>query len=259
MTFGMTRFPFLAVLPFIAASSAMSQQRPMSADGWPMHSMDRPQPRVVRPGAVIAPIAPPSDAIVLFDGTSLAHWRTADSVPAPARWRLVDGAMEVVRGSGSVQTAQGFGDVQLHVEWRAPTPPSGTGQNRGNSGVFLMGRYEVQVLDSHENVTYPDGQAGAIYGQYAPLVNASRPPGEWQSFDIVFRAPRFGAQGHVLSPARMTVIHNGTLVQDNVTLVGPTSNQRRDPYEAHPDRLPILLQDHGDPVRFRNIWVRELK
>lgn len=166
--------------------------------------------------------------------------------------------MEVVRGAGSIESVRGFGDAQLHVEWAAPAPPRGEGQGRGNSGVFLMGRYEVQVLDSHLNVTYPDGQAGAIYGQFPPLVNASRPPGEWHTYDIVFRAPRFDSAGRLASPARMTVLHNGVLVQDNVSLLGPTSHQRRDPYEAHADRLPVSLQDHGDPVRFRNVWIREL-
>jgi hypothetical protein len=197
---------------------------------------------------------------VLFDGGSLANWRTNDTADAnlPARWRVQDGYMEVVRGTGSIRTVQEFGDAHLHVEWAAPLPVRGTSQNRGNSGVFLMTRYEVQVLDSWQNVTYPDGQAGAVYGQYPPLVNASRPPGEWQSYDIFFRAPRFDARGLVTTPARMTVIHNGILVQDNVVLLGPTSNQRRDPYEAHPDRMPILLQDHGDPGRFRNIWIRDL-
>lgn len=205
-------------------------------------------------------MAPPADAVVLFDGRSLDGWRTADTTNAnlPARWNLKDGYMEVARGAGSIRTVQEFGDAQLHVEWAAPVPARGTSQNRGNSGVFLMSTYEVQVLDSYENVTYPDGQAGAIYGQYPPLVNASRPPGEWQTFDIFFRAPRFDSRGQVTSPARMTVIHNGVLVQDNVELLGPTSNQRRAPYEAHPERMPILLQDHGDPVRFRNIWIRDL-
>lgn len=230
----------------------------MSADGWPMHSPERPQPRLVAPGRGALPVAPPADAIVLFDGTSLTHWRNADDPAQAARWKVADGYMEVVRGTGGIASQMPFGDVQLHVEWAAPAPPTGSGQNRGNSGVFLMGRYEVQVLDSYDNVTYPDGQAGAVYGQYAPLVNASRPPGEWQSYDIVFRAPRFTATGAVESPARMTVFHNGVLVQDNVALVGPTSNQRRDPYVVHPDRLPLSLQDHGDPVRFRNIWVRDL-
>jgi hypothetical protein len=204
-------------------------------------------------------VAAPSDAIVLFDGRSLDKWQSADSSSGPAKWRVDNGYMEVVRGTGSIKTRQGFGDAHLHVEWSAPNPPTGTGQNRGNSGVFLMGIYEVQVLDSYNNTTYADGQAGSVYGQYPPLVNAMRPPGEWQFYDIVFRAPRFSPTGAVTSPARMTVFHNGVLVQDNVQLLGPTSHQTRDPYVAHPDRLPIGLQDHGDPVRFRNIWIRELK
>lgn len=205
-------------------------------------------------------MSPPADAVMLFDGRSLDNWRTADTTNAnlPARWNVREGYMQVARGTGSIRTEQEFGDAQLHVEWAAPVPARGSSQNRGNSGVFLMSTYEVQVLDSHGNVTYPDGQAGAIYGQYPPLVNASRAPGEWQTFDIFFRAPRFDARGQVTSPARMTVIHNGVLVQDNVELLGPTSNQRRAPYEAHPDRMPILLQDHGHPVRFRNIWIRDL-
>jgi hypothetical protein len=155
-------------------------------------------------------------------------------------------------------SARAFGDVQLHIEWATPSPARGSGQARGNSGVFLMGRYEVQVLDSYQNRTYPDGQAAAIYGQYPPLVNASRPPGEWQTYDIVFRRPRFDANGALVSPARMTVFHNGVLVQDDVELTGPSGHQSRPPYERHADRLPIRLQDHGDPVRFRYIWVREL-
>lgn len=225
---------------------------------FPQHSMERPQPRVVSVSPAL-PAPPPSDAVVLFDGTSLARWRSADSARGPARWKVENGYMEVVRGTGDIETADGFGDAQVHIEWMAPAPPTGRGQGRGNSGVFLMSTYEVQVLDSYENVTYPDGQAGAVYGQFAPLVNASRPPGEWQSFDITFRAPRFDAAGRVTAPARMTVYHNGVLVHDNVALLGPTSNQRRDPYVRHPDRLPLKLQDHGDPVRFRNVWVRELK
>ena len=225
---------------------------------WPIHSMDRPQPHIVRVGTLAGPVAPPSDAIVLFDGKSLADWRSGDIAHGPAKWRVVDGYMEVVAGAGSIETVRGFGDAQLHVEWQAPAPPRGEGQDRGNSGVFLMGRYEVQVLDSHGNVTYPDGQASAIYGQYPPLVNASRAPGEWQTYDIVFHAPRFDAQGKLLSPARITVLHNNVLVHDNVTLTGPTAHQQRPPYEAHPDKLPISLQDHGHPVRYRNIWIREL-
>jgi hypothetical protein len=244
-------------------SSAANAQNPQE---WPQHSTARPQPPVVRPaqapalsGAnVTAPVPPPSDAIVLFDGKSLAAWRSSDAARGGAKWKVENGYMEVVRGTGSISTIQGFADAQLHIEWAAPKPPTGDGQNRGNSGVFFMDRYEVQVLDSYDNVTYPDGQAAAIYGQFPPLVNASRPPGEWQTYDIVFHAPRFGGGGQLVSPARMTVFHNDVLVQDNMALLGPTSNQRRAPYEAHPDRLPISLQDHGDPVRFRNIWIRDL-
>jgi len=220
--------------------------------------MDRPQPAVVTPGAFVAS-APPSDAIVLFDGRSLATWSSADHAGEPAKWKVAGGYMEVVAGAGAIETKQGFGDVQLHVEWRAPTPPKGESQERGNSGIFLMGRYEVQVLDSYQNITYPDGQAGAIYGQFPPLVNASRPPGEWQTYDILFHRPHFDTAGTVTRPARMTVLHNGVLVQDNVELSGPTAHQQRPPYTKHADALPLMLQDHGNPVRFRNIWVRRLE
>ena len=229
------------------------------AKEWPQHSMDRPQPPIVRVRAV-ASVHAPSDAIVLFDGTSLANWRVSDSTHSagPAKWKVANGYVEVVAGSGAIETRRAFGDAQLHVEWRAPAPPKGEGQDRGNSGVFLMGTYEVQVLDSYGNTTYPDGQAAAIYGQFPPLVNASRPPGEWQAYDIVFHAPRFAPDGTLLSPARMTVFHNGVLVQDDMTLMGPTHHNERAPYRAHPDRLPLSLQDHGHPVRYRNIWIREL-
>lgn len=231
----------------------------MASGGFPIHSMTRPHPPVITPPPGGPPVTPPSDAVVLFDGKSLDKWESSDSAGGPAKWKVENGYMEVVRGTGSIRTKQSFGDAHLHVEWTSPNPPTGTGQNRGNSGVFLMGQYEVQVLDSYNNTTYADGQAAAIYGQYPPLVNAMRPPGEWQVYDIVFRAPRFGPTGAVTTPARMTVFHNGVLVQDNVQLLGPTSHQTRDPYVPHPDRLPIGLQDHGDPVRFRNIWIRELK
>lgn len=240
----------LALTPMIARAQVRD---------WPQHSMDRPQPPIVRVRAFVS-VPAPSDAIVLSDGTSLASWRLADSTHrgGPAKWKVVNGYMEVVAGAGSIETKRAFGDAQLHVEWRAPTPPKGEGQERGNSGVILMGNYEVQVLDSYENVTYPDGQAAAVYGQFPPLVNASRPPGQWQSYDIVFHAPRFDPDGKLLSPARMTVLHNGVLVQDDVTLTGPTHHNERAPYSAHPDKLPLLLQDHGHPVRYGNIWIREL-
>jgi 3-keto-disaccharide hydrolase len=221
------------------------------------HARDCPAPPVIDAGRAASPVAPPSDAVILFDGKNLAKWRRADG--SPARWKLKDGYMEVAPGTGAISTAQGFGDVQLHIEWATPAPPQGSDQDRGNSGVFLMGQYEVQVLDSYGNVTYPDGQAGAIYGQFPPLVNASRPPGEWQSYDIVFRRPRFGPDGTLEQPATLTVFHNGVLVQDHRTLTGPTAHQSRPPYKAHPDRLPISLQDHGHPVRYRNIWLRQLE
>ena len=157
-----------------------------------------------------------------------------------------------------MRTRRGFGDAQLHLEFMTP-PPEGEGQERGNSGVFLMGSYEVQVLDSWQNDTYPDGQAGSVYGQTPPLVNASRPPGQWQSFDIVFHRPRFNADGSVAQPGRVTVLHNGVLVQDNTTITGRTVNMAIARYEAHADKLPLALQDHGNRMRFRNIWVRELE
>ena len=239
--------------PLLVVSAVASAAQDDPRD-WPIHSLDRPRPPAIDPGPAGPPAPAPSDATVLFDGTDLSAWRSRDGGPAP--WRVDDGYFEVVPGAGTLVTAQSFGDVQIHIEWSTPAPAEGEGQNRGNSGVFFLGRYEVQVLDSYGNDTYPDGQAGAVYGQYPPLVNASRPPGEWQSYDIVFRAPRFDDTGELVEPARMTVFHNGVLVHDDVELIGPTSHRRRAPYEAHPPRLPISLQDHGHPVRFRNVWVR---
>lgn len=224
---------------------------------WPQHSEDRPRPRVVEPGAVYT-IAPPADATVLFGGTSLDKWASANG--ASAKWRVVDGAFEAVPGTGQLSTREGFGDVQLHIEWASPKPAVGTGQDRGNSGVFMAdGRYEVQVLDSRDNLTYADGQAGALYGQFPPLVNATRAPGEWQVYDIVYHRPRFKDDGSLQSAARFTVFLNGVLIQDNMELVGPTANKSRPPYTKHADRLPITLQDHGHPVRFRNVWLRDLE
>ncbi|NNE48559.1 MAG: DUF1080 domain-containing protein [Rhodothermales bacterium] len=199
----------------------------------------------------------PSDATVLFDGTDLSMW--ASSAGGPAEWRLEDGAMTVAPGAGGIETRQAFGDVQLHIEWRTPQRVEGDGQGRGNSGVFLMGLYEVQVLDSYENRTYSNGQAGAIYKQHIPLVNVSRAPGEWQSYDIVFRAPRFDGKGLVERPAVFTVLHNAVVIQDHAELKGPTIYRGLPEYEAHSARLPLMLQDHGNPVSYRNIWIRELQ
>ncbi len=224
---------------------------------WPQHALDRPQPPVVDPGPERAPVPAPSDAVVLFDGHDLSKWRSEKGGPAP--WTVRDGYFEVAPGTGMLVTAEPFGDCQLHIEFSEPTPPKGDSQDRGNSGVYLMGRYEVQVLDSYHNRTYPDGQAGAIYGQHPPLVNASRPPGQWQAYDIIFHGPRFDDAGKLLRPARMTVLHNGVLVQDDAVLSGPTAHQQRPPYEAHPEKLPLELQDHGNQVRYRDVWIRPLK
>jgi hypothetical protein len=228
---------------------------------WIDHDRDRPQPAVIMPPTPSTqeqPGTPPSDAVVLFDGKDVSQWVNLQD-GKPTKWITRDGYMECVKGSGYARTLQNFGDCQLHIEWATPVPAQGEGQGRGNSGVFFgLDRYEVQVLDSYHNKTYADGGAAAIYGQYPPLVNASLPPGQWQRYDIIYTAPRFDSQGKLLSPARMTVFHNGVLVQNNVELTGPTSWLERAPYHYHPEKQPISLQDHGNPVRFRNIWVREL-
>ena len=230
----------------------------MPAQQWPVHSMDRPRPPVVQPGGgpEQPSVPPPSDAVVLFDGKDLSQWMGPDS--APAKWLVKDGYMEVVAGAGAIRTKGTFGSVQLHIEWRAPLPAKGEGQDRGNSGVFLMTHYEIQVLDSYHSDTYADGQAAAMYGQVPPLVNACRPPGQWQTYDIVFHRPRFAPDGSVSSPARVTILHNGVLVHDNDVFTGRTVHGRRAQYSPHADKLPLALQDHGHPVRFRNIWIREL-
>ena len=225
---------------------------------YPIHSLDRPLPPVVDPGPYPGMCEPPSDAIVLFDGTSLSDWESVEQKGQPARWKVADGYMEVVPRMGNIATKRGFGDVQLHVEYMAPLPVESEGQGRGNSGVFMMSIYEIQVLDSYRNPTYADGLAAAIYGQYPPLVNACRPPGEWQTYDVIFHRPLFDLSGAVRRKARMTILHNGILVHDDAELTGPTAHKQRPPYAAHPDALPLMLQDHGNLVRFRNIWAREI-
>ena len=227
---------------------------------WLAHDRTRPQPTPVDPGlpsSLEQPGKPPSDAVALFNGQDLSAWVAMDG--SPTRWVVKDGAMECVPGSGYIRTLQAFGDCQLHVEFATPAKAEGEGQGRGNSGVFFgLDRYEIQVLDSYHNKTYADGSAASIYIQYPPLVNACRPPGQWQWYDIVWTAPRFDAEGKVASKARLTIFHNGVLVQNHVELTGPTDWLKRAPYTAHPDKLPVSLQDHGNPVRYRNIWVREL-
>jgi len=236
-----------------------------------------PVPAKVTPAPSFS-VPPPSDAIILFDGTDLSGWHTPkygygarmDNVEdiikvkkehpsfSDAQWIVKDGYMEVKPGSGAIETKQAFGDIQLHIEWLSPVMPGKADQGYGNSGVFLMGLYEVQVLNSYENITYPNGQAGALYKQSIPMVNASRPPGEWQSYDIVFNAPRFDDENELIRPATITVFHNGVLIQNNFQLEGPCIYIGKPYYTPHDNKLPLLLQDHGDKVRFRNIWVREL-
>jgi hypothetical protein len=234
---------------------------PMQPYGtWRVHDGTRPQPRVITPATSStqdAPGRPPSDAVVLFDGSDLSKWRGRGE--GPAGWKVEEGAMVIQPRTGSIRSKDEFGDCQIHLEWAAPTPPSGRDQGRGNSGIEIMGRYEIQILDSYENLTYPDGQAAAIYGQYPPLVNAARKPGEWQTYDIIFNAPRFKSDGSVESPAYVTMLHNGVLVHNHTALLGPVVFRGASKYAPHGPKGPISLQDHGNPIRFRNIWVREIK
>jgi hypothetical protein len=228
---------------------ALAQDDPKATEVW------EPVPKIITP--VIAN-KPPSDAVVLLNGKDLSQWQM-EKDGSPAKWTLEKGGvMTVKKGTGNVKTRKGFGSCQLHVEWRTPATIEGEGQGRGNSGIFLMGLYELQVLDSYNNTTYSNGQAGSIYKQHIPLVNASLKPGEWQEYDVIFTAPKFNADGSLLSPARITVLHNGVLVQNNVELKGGTVYIGQPSYKAHSDKEPLVLQDHGNPNSFRNIWVREL-
>lgn len=222
---------------------------------WTIHDLSRPMPPVVDPGPAKSPTPPPSDAIVLFNGKDLSLW--SNSKGGTAGWKVESGYMEVNK-TGAIRTIQKFGDCKLHIEWASPVQVSGKSQERGNSGVFLMGKYEIQVLDCFNNTTYADGMTASVYGQFPPRVNVSRPPGEWQTFDITFTRPRFDNSGSLTHPAVVTVLHNGILVHDHIELTGPTEHKKRPPYTAHQDRLPIMLQDHGNPVRFRNIWIQDL-
>jgi len=226
---------------------------------WHVHDGERPQPRIVAPGnaSQLPPVAPPSDALVLFDGKNLDAWESVKG-GGPAAWKVAgDGTCEVVKGTGNIRTKKHFGDIQLHVEWSAPTVIEGDGQGRGNSGVFLMGLYEVQVLDCYQNPTYPDGTTAAVYGQFPPLVNACCKPGEWHLYDILWQGPKFHA-GSCVAPARITVLHNGVVVHHARELQGPTQHKRTACYEPHAPVGPVMLQDHNNPVRFRNIWLREI-
>ncbi len=260
----------LAGVPSIIPGADDTKQYPtgytdtpfLPGDRWRVHDEARPRPPTVQPGPASLPATPgrpPADAVVLFGGRDLSHWvqRLRGGELAEPGWKVEHGYMEIVPGTGSHLTRERFGDLQLHLEWATPARPQGSSQARGNSGVLLMGLYEVQILDSYENISYADGQAGAIYGQYPPLVNASRPPGEWQSYDIIFEAPRF-EDGQLTRPAFMTVFHNGILLHHRQELMGPMRHRRPTHYEPHDPELPLMLQSHGNPVRYRNIWVRRL-
>lgn len=262
-----TRFAFstLAVAGVSLVSSAWAadglgyQNTPIiPGTKWHVHDGERPQPKVVTPGTFSTQEkvgTAPSDAVVLFDGKDLSKW-TNDKGEA-AKWKVENGYAQIQ--GGGIRSKDEFGpDVQMHVEWTAAVPATGSGQNRGNSGIFFYGRYEIQVLDCYENQTYPDGQATAIYGQTPPLVNASLKPGEWQTYDIVFNGPRF-KDGNLETPAFATVFHNGVLVQNHTQLIGDTPHQKVGTYRPHPEKGQISLQDHGSPNRYRFIWIRELK
>ncbi len=221
---------------------------------WQIHDPTRPLPPVVVPADQCG--QPPSDAVILFDGKDLSAWQSSKD-GGPAKWKVENGFVEVAAKTGDIRTKESFGSCQLHIEWATPEQVKGVSQECGNSGVFLMDKYEVQLLDSYGNTTYADGQAGAIYGQNPPLVNACKAPGQWQSYDIIFHAPVFNGQ-KVVKPATVTILHNGVLIQDHWEIKGSTFHKIPAKYEPHPDKMPIHLQDHGNPTRFRNIWIRPL-
>ena len=231
------------------------QDTPLQPDGkWHVHDPARPQPPVVTPGAFSQQAAAPSDAMVLFDGQDLSQWRDKDGKPAP--WKIEDGVM--VSAKIDIVTTNRFGDIQLHLEFKEPVPAKGEGQGRGNSGIYFMGFYEIQILDCYINKTYADGATGGIYGQHPALANACRPPGEWQTYDCIFTAPRFGAKGELLSPAYLTAMLNGVVVQNHQAFRGATNWRVPGKYTPHGPTGPLLLQYHNNSVSFRNIWVRHV-
>ncbi len=238
---------------FILCFIAYSIQAQDAENKAPLTEVWKPEVRVVNAGPTDA--SPPSDAIILFDGKNTSAWQTQDG--NPIKWKVEDGIMTITAGSGNIVTKQSFGDCQLHIEWRTPAEVKGDGQGRGNSGILLMGKYELQVLDSYNNPTYSNGQAGSMYKQLIPLVNPSRKPGEWQTYDVVFMAPIFNNDGNVTHPATVTIFYNGTLVQNHGTLFGSTEYIGIGSYHVH-GKEPLLIQNHGNPVSFRNIWIREL-
>jgi hypothetical protein len=225
---------------------------------WKVHDMERPRPVKISPGLPLPSAAPPSDAIVLFNGKDLSQWVTRGrGGQTDPKWKVEKGYIEIVPRTGRLVTKEKFGDCQLHVEWMIPKEATGSGQSRGNSGVELMTRYEIQVLESHENLTYADGGAGAIYGVWPPMVNPARPQGEWNVYDIFFEAPKFDGD-KLLKPAYVTLLFNGVLVQDHRAYLGTTVWRQVGRYRPHGTEEPLSLQDHNQPVRFRNIWIRKL-
>jgi 3-keto-disaccharide hydrolase len=273
----MKRTWIVAVFLAMASAASAAETPAVPEGGYEVHDKRRPQPLAVTPPMPSTQDQagkPPSDAVVLFDGSDLSKWSAGVPFDAtnpakwitdknaakekPAPWKVVDGVIEVAPKTGYIQSKDEFADCQVHVEWCEPQGLTAKSQGRGNSGVFLMGLYEVQVLDNYQSETYADGSAGGVYGQYPPLVNAVRPPGQWQCYDIVFHPPVYEGE-KVVKPARETVFLNGLLVQDDVELIGPTQHQQLTSYPTTlPSRGPLALQDHGNPIRFRNIWVRSI-
>jgi len=259
----MKRFPFLlilvvsgAVMPIGSGAKEEKETPMLPGQPWRVHDPKRPVPRVVTPGEPFSHGAPPpSDAIVLFDGKDLSKWRGNDG---PARWKVENGYMEVVKKAGNISTRDEFGDFQLHLEFATPAKVEDKSQGRGNSGVFLWGKFEVQILDSYDNWTYPDGQCGALYGQWPPLVNPVKKPGEWQTYDIIFSAPKWDAAGQLVKRAAVTVLLNGVVIHHHKEFLGETRHGEVATYGKPQLRGPITLQDHGNPTRFRNIWIRPL-
>ena len=258
---------------FFACAAIAAAQKPVGDDKqgytdtpqlpgqpWKVHDATRPHPPHVTPGLPLLQEAPPSDAIVLFDGKDLSQWISMgkDGKVHDPQWKVENGYMEVTPHSGGLVTKERFGDIQLHVEWMIPEGVEGAGQGRGNSGVELMRSYEIQVLESYKNVTYADGQAGSIYGQWPPLVNASRPQGEWNVYDIFFEAPQWDGE-KLLKPGYVTVVHNGVLVQHHKEILGHVIHRKVATYKPHRNEEPLSLQDHNQIVRYRNIWIRRLK
>ena len=262
----MTHQLVLALAAFAATSLTAADQKSLGYTNTPMipgtpwhvHDGGRPQPRVITSGKTFSDLADaPSDAVVLFDGKDFSKWRSGNG--GEVKWKLENGYMETTPKSGVIRTKDEFSDFQLHLEFATPEKVVGDGQGRGNNGVNIFGRYEIQVLDSYNNKTYPDGQAAAIYGQTPPLVNASRPPGVWQTYDIVFEAPRWDAEGKLSKKGSFTVFHNGVLMHHRQEIIGPMAHRTVRQFEKHEAEEPFGLQDHDTRTRFRNIWIRRLK